>query len=66
MYYLADGIYPDYETIVKSSNPTARKHKSFSGLQEGVQKCVERVFSVLFKQFGVLYRGAFGASKASA
>lgn len=64
MYYLADGIYPDYKIFVKSfSNPTARNHKSFSGLQESVRKCVERVFGVLSSSLAYcLFQDAFGVA----
>lgn len=64
-YYLADGIYPDWKVFVKTlSQPTSNKAKHFCQRQEGVRKCVERVFGVLFRHFKVfLYRVSFGLRK---
>ena len=50
LYYLADGICPKYEIIVKSlSASSTRKKKTFFSVQEAVRKGIERVFGVLFK-----------------
>ncbi|CDF33411.1 unnamed protein product [Chondrus crispus] len=55
-YYLTDGIYPCWKIFVKSlSTPSSRKEKLYCKLQEGVRKCVERVFGVLFRRFKLLY-----------
>lgn len=55
-YFLADGIYPEnYKLFIQSlPNSTEQKKKKYSKVQEGVRKCVERVFAVLFKRFGIL------------
>lgn len=56
LYFLTDGIYPDSFKIFIQSLPHATEDakKLFSKLQEGARKCVERVFAVLFKRFGIL------------
>ncbi|KAJ0948547.1 putative harbinger transposase-derived protein [Helianthus annuus] len=49
-YYLADGIYPTYSTIVKTiPYPTDDKRKKFAKFQEGARKDIERAFGVLQK-----------------
>lgn len=55
-YLLTDGIYPQNYKIFQSSipNATSNKEKLFCRMQEGARKCVERVFGVLFKRFGIL------------
>lgn len=55
-YFLADGIYPqNFKIFIQSlPNSTEKKRKKFSKVQEGARKCVERVFAVLFKRFGIL------------
>ncbi|XP_015960490.1 uncharacterized protein LOC107484421 [Arachis duranensis] len=46
-YYLADGIYPEWATFVKSiSKPQGEKCKLFAQYQEGQRKDVERAFGV--------------------
>ena len=35
--------------------PTSNKQKTYSPIQEGARKSVERVFGVLFKQFAILF-----------
>lgn len=56
VYFLTDGIYPDNFKIFIQSVPNATEEakKLFSRMQEGSRKCVERVFAVLFKRFGIL------------
>ena len=47
-YYLADGIYPDWATLVKSiSAPVSNKQKIYAQRQESCRKDVERAFGVL-------------------
>lgn len=54
-YYLADGIYPPYATIVKSvKNPRTQKEKVFSQAQEGARKDVERAFGILQARFAFI------------
>jgi lipopolysaccharide biosynthesis glycosyltransferase len=47
-YYLVDGIYPDWTTLVKTiHNPQIEKEKRFFKMQEACRKDVERTFGVL-------------------
>jgi hypothetical protein len=47
-YYLADKIYSDWATIVKTKrNPVNAKDQTFAAAQESVRKNVEGVFGVL-------------------
>lgn len=47
-YYLADGIYPEWSTFVKShSAPPDEINKYFKRVQESARKDVERAFGVL-------------------
>ena len=47
-YYLGDGIYPQWTTIVKTiPNPVGEKRKRFAQKQESARKDVERAFGVL-------------------
>ncbi|KAL1371197.1 hypothetical protein AAHE18_01G113800 [Arachis hypogaea] len=56
-YYLADDIYPEWATFVKSiSKPQGEKRKLFAQYQEGQRKYVERAFGVLQARF-VIIRG---------
>ena len=44
-YYLADGIYPQWSTFVKTIlKPQGEKRKRFAQMQESVRKDVERAF----------------------
>jgi hypothetical protein len=46
-YYLADGIYPEWATFVKTIPlPQCDKDKLFAAHQEGARKDVERAFGV--------------------
>ena len=47
-YYLANNIYPQYATIIKSDkNPTTQKEKVFCEYQKVARKDVERAFGIL-------------------
>ncbi|XP_071728428.1 uncharacterized protein [Rutidosis leptorrhynchoides] len=54
-YYLGDGIYPDWATIVKSfiitPNPKSSKFKKY---QESARKDTERAFGVLQGRFAII------------
>jgi hypothetical protein len=56
-YYLADGIYPQWATLVKTvQSPRGNKQKLFAQAQEAARKDVERAFGVLQSRF-VIIRG---------
>ena len=54
-YYLANGIYPDWATFVKtvpmSQGP---RRKLFTKCQEATRKDVEQVFGVLKSRFAII------------
>lgn len=57
MYFLADGIYPDWAVFVKTySEPYCEKHRLFAKRQEAVRKDVECAFGILVAKFHVLAR----------
>jgi Plant transposon protein len=57
IYFLADGIYPSWRSFAKSySIPANRRQEYYNTQQEGIRKCVERLFGVLFQQFQFLQR----------
>ncbi|KAD6119683.1 hypothetical protein E3N88_10954 [Mikania micrantha] len=62
-YYLADGIYPEYATFVKSFTCPREdddKRKYFKKAQEAARKDVERAFGVLKKKWHMIdnpYKG---------
>ncbi|KAE9018482.1 hypothetical protein PF006_g33549 [Phytophthora fragariae] len=59
LYYLADGIYPEWKCFVKTvSTPLDNKQKKFAAFQESVRKDVERAFGVLQARFAVVARPA--------
>ena len=54
-YYLADGIYPKWATIVQSiSHPQELAHKFFANKHESYQKDVEQAFGVLQARFTII------------
>jgi hypothetical protein len=58
-YYLADGIYPRWQTIVKPVKyPTGKKKLQFHNAQATPRKDVERAFGILQTQFAIVRRPA--------
>jgi len=54
-YYLADGIYPPWATLVKSiSLPMGNKRKYFAKAQESARKDVERTFGAFQSRFAIV------------
>ena len=54
-YYLADGIYPQWATLIQSiSHPTGNKRQYFAKAQEAARKMVERAFGVLQSRFAIV------------
>ena len=54
-YYLGDGIYPEWATLVKAfSYPTDDKRKWFKKRQESARKDIERAFGVIKKRWKVI------------
>jgi hypothetical protein len=54
-YYLADEIYPNWSTFVKTiSRPLGAKRKYFASKQESARKDVERAFGVLQSRFAIV------------
>ncbi|XP_062169072.1 uncharacterized protein LOC133875089 [Alnus glutinosa] len=54
-YYLADGIYPQLATFVKTiSSPQGNRRKHFAAAQESARKDVERAFEVLQTRFAIV------------
>ncbi|XP_021321661.1 uncharacterized protein LOC110437515 [Sorghum bicolor] len=55
-YYLANGIYPSWATLVKTINrPAGNKEKYFAKAQEAARKAVERAFGVLQASQSVIF-----------
>ena len=55
MYFLADGIYPDWSIYVKTFRVAiTRMEEVFKLSQEATRKDVERAFGVLVKRFDYL------------
>ncbi|CAL5326744.1 unnamed protein product [Camellia sinensis] len=62
-YYLDDGIYPRWATIVKTiSQPQGAKRQLFARMQEACRKDVERAFGVLQARFNIVSVPARGWS----
>lgn len=58
-YYLTDGIYPKWSTLVQTiSHPTDQKEMYFVKQQEAYRKDVERAFGVLQARFAIVRGGA--------
>lgn len=54
-YYLADGIYPSWSTLIKTYNaPSTPKLQLFAKCQEATRKDVERAFGVLQARFHII------------
>ncbi|XP_019167858.1 PREDICTED: uncharacterized protein LOC109163562 [Ipomoea nil] len=54
-YYLADGIYPKWSTLVQTIHePRGPKKKLFAMMQEACRKDVERAFGVLQSRFSIV------------
>ncbi|XP_071700281.1 uncharacterized protein [Rutidosis leptorrhynchoides] len=54
-YYLADGIYPDWTTLIKGyTTPIEEPRKKFTKFQASARKDVERTFGVLQGRFVIL------------
>ena len=58
-YYLADGIYPDWATLIKTiSAPISNKHKVYAERQEACRKDVEHGFGVLQARWKIFHSPA--------
>jgi Plant transposon protein len=56
-YYLAVGMCPRFRiSVLTRRQPRSLMAKLFAKHHEGARKSLERVFGVLFKRFGILYR----------
>lgn len=54
-YYLADGIYPEWATLVKAVPvPVTDPQRLFTKLQQGYRKDIECAFGILQKKWGIL------------
>ncbi|CEO99784.1 DDE Tnp4 domain-containing protein [Plasmodiophora brassicae] len=54
-YWLADGIYPDWQIFVKSiPDPQGPARRLFTKLQEAARKDIERAFGVLQARFAII------------
>ncbi|KAK1644625.1 hypothetical protein QYE76_062430 [Lolium multiflorum] len=54
-YYLADDIYPDWATLVKTvRNPNSEKTRKFAKMQKAYRKYVERGFGVLQARWAII------------
>ena len=57
MYFLADGIYPEWSIFVKTySEPHDQSSKVFATCQEEVRKDVECAFGIIVQKFQILQR----------
>jgi hypothetical protein len=54
-YYLSDGIYPPWATLIQTiSNPVGKKNKHFAKMQEAYRKDIEHAFGVLQLRFAII------------
>ncbi|XP_004305740.1 PREDICTED: uncharacterized protein LOC101306947 [Fragaria vesca subsp. vesca] len=54
-YYLADGIYPKWATLVQSiKHPENEAEEYFSTKQEAYRKDVEKAFGILQARFAII------------
>jgi hypothetical protein len=54
-YYLANGIYPEWATFVKTiCNPEGRAEAEFAKVQEAARKDIERAFGVLQAKIAIV------------
>jgi len=54
-YYLADGIHPTWDTLVKSITlPMGNKRQNFAKAKEAARKMVEKAFGVLQSRFAIV------------
>ncbi|KAL6578967.1 hypothetical protein OROMI_009183 [Orobanche minor] len=54
-YYLSDGIYPPYATLIQSiSSPSTEKETTFAKNQEAIRKDVERAFAGLQSRWHIV------------
>jgi hypothetical protein len=54
-YYIADGIYPEWATFVKSiKDPPTDAERIFAKAQEAARKDIERAFGVLQARFAIV------------
>ncbi|KAJ9535503.1 hypothetical protein OSB04_un001365 [Centaurea solstitialis] len=59
IYYLGDGIYPEWDTFVKTfSYPEDAKRIKFKGAQEAARKDIERAFGILQKRWSIVKQPA--------
>ncbi|KAI7953894.1 hypothetical protein MJO28_006441 [Puccinia striiformis f. sp. tritici] len=58
-YYLSDGIYPPWSTLVSSiKHPQDQAEKHFAKLQKSARKDIERAFGVLQARWHILTTGS--------
>lgn len=57
LYYLADGIYPNWSVFVKAIKEPVHAHeRAFSSERESVREYVERAFEVLMSRWQIMER----------
>ncbi|XP_050378485.1 uncharacterized protein LOC126795763 [Argentina anserina] len=65
-YYLADGIYPNWATLVQSiKQPENEQKEYFSTKQDAYRKDVEIAFGILQARFAIVWQPARGWDKDS-